>query len=1113
MAKIKVHEIAKELGKQSKEVIAFLQNKGIEVKAAQSSLEAEVADMVRKTFGRGEKTAGTETAIKAGAAAEAKPAKETEGKKEEKKPVEENQSAGTKKTTVEVNGAANGEKGVEKSLQAREKKEGKAGQNGTEQPKTGEQPKAKELKPVEPKPVEPKPVEPVKKKKKIIFVSNPHNSNIMSQRANQGERRPAQGERRPAQGERRQQQGNKSGGANRQGQGKPQQEAPHKIIRPLTAPSLPESMNVDFKQNVRKMENERIAAKNAAVKAQKAAEAEAAAKEAAVRAAEMEAEAVAAAEKVTQATAGSGANVSANTKSGASSNGVSGTGASSFEGTNVSANRRADGTAQTGNQANRPARKTGERSGDRPAHAGRDNNNTKTAGARDERRQRNERSQGNFGSGQGERNNRNDSRRFDGSNRDRNQGGRNDFRGNGPDKNGTRFGNNNNRSERGGQGQEGRFKRSEKPGKGFSVDAPVKEEKRRDEEKRRIGQEKDRRSKKDFIYEEDEAVVKNKNKAGRFIKPEKKVEEKIEEQIKVIVIPESLTIKELADKMKMQPSAIIKKLFLQGRIVTVNSEIPFEDAENIAIEYDIICEKEKKVDVIEELLKEEDEETEKMMSRPPVICVMGHVDHGKTSLLDAIRKTNVTDKEAGGITQHIGAYTVNVNDQSITFLDTPGHEAFTAMRMRGANSTDIAILVVAADDGVMPQTVEAINHAKAAGTEIIVAVNKIDKPGANVDRVKQEMTEYELIPVDWGGSTEFVPVSAKSGEGIDTLLETILLTAEIMELRANPDRRARGLVIEAELDKGRGPVATVLVQKGTLHVGDFISAGASHGKVRAMIDDKGRRVKEALPSTPVEILGLSDVPSAGEVFIAHENDKTAKSYAETYLAQNKEKMLEETKAKMSLDDLFSQIQAGNLKELNIIVKADVQGSVEAVKQSLMKLSNEEVVVKCIHGGVGAINESDVSLASASSAIIIGFNVRPDAMAKTIAEREGVDIRLYKVIYQAIEDIEAAMKGMLDPIFEEKVIGHAEVRQIFKASAVGNIAGSYVLDGTFQRDCKIRISREGNQIYEGSLASLKRFKDDVKEVRAGFECGLVFEGFDQMQELDIVEAYIMVEVPR
>ena len=604
-----------------------------------------------------------------------------------------------------------------------------------------------------------------------------------------------------------------------------------------------------------------------------------------------------------------------------------------------------------------------------------------------------------------------------------------------------------------------------------------------------------------------------KNKPGRFIKPEKKKEEVQEEQIKVIVLPESITIKELAEKMKLQPAAIIKKLFLEGKIVTVNQEISYEDAENIAMEYDILCEKEVKVDVIEELLKEDEEDEADLVERPPVICVMGHVDHGKTSLLDAIRKTNVTDREAGGITQHIGAYTVNVGDRKITFLDTPGHEAFTAMRMRGANATDIAILVVAADDGVMPQTVEAINHAKAAGVEIIVAVNKIDKPSANIDRVKQELAEYELIPEDWGGSTVFAPVSAKSGEGIDQLLDMILLTADIMELKANPKRKARGLVIEAELDKGRGPVATVLVQKGTLHVGDFISAGVAHGKVRAMIDDKGRRVKEAGPSTPVEILGLSDVPSAGEVFLAHDNDKTAKSYAETYLAQNKEKMLEETKGRMSLDDLFSQIQEGNLKELNLIVKADVQGSVEAVKQSLMKLSNEEVVVKCIHGGVGAINESDVSLASASNAIIIGFNVRPDATAKATAEREGVDVRLYKVIYQAIEDIEAAMKGMLDPVYEEKVIGHAEVRQIFKASAIGNIAGSYVLDGVFQRGCKVRITREGEQIFEGNLASLKRFKDDVKEVKAGYECGLVFEGFDKMQELDIVEAYIMVEVPR
>ncbi len=674
-----------------------------------------------------------------------------------------------------------------------------------------------------------------------------------------------------------------------------------------------------------------------------------------------------------------------------------------------------------------------------------------------------------------------------------------------------------NNNERGGKGDarpQNGFRKNQ-GGKGsFIPESPIKEqEKHRDDEKRRSNQDRDKRSKKDHIYEEDnEMMMKNKNKAGRFIKPEKK-EVAPEEQIKVITIPETITIKDLADKMKIQPSAIVKKLFMQGQIVTVNQEVEFETAEEIAIEYEIICEKEVQVDVIEELLKEEEENADDMVARPPVICVMGHVDHGKTSLLDAIRETNVTDREAGGITQHIGAYTVTINDQKITFLDTPGHEAFTAMRMRGANSTDIAILVVAADDGVMPQTVEAINHAKAAGIEIIVAVNKMDKPSANIDRVKQELTEYELIPADWGGTTEFVPVSAKTGEGIDTLLETILLTAEILELKANPNRRARGLVIEAELDKGRGPVATVLVQKGTLHVGDFVSAGAAHGKVRAMVDDKGRRVKEAGPCTPVEILGLSDVPNAGEILIAHENDKTAKTFAETFVAQNKVKKLEETKSKMSLDDLFSQIQAGNLKELNLIIKADVQGSVEAVKQSLLKLSNEEVVVKCIHGGVGAVNESDVILASASQAIIIGFNVRPDAMAKATAEREGVDLRLYKVFYPAIEDVQAAMKGMLDPVFEVNVFGHAEVRQIFKASAIGNIAGSYVLDGYFQRGCKVRITRDGDQIFEGELASLKRFKDDVKEVKAGFECGLVFEGYDQMQELDIVEAYIMVEVPR
>ncbi|MCR5419432.1 MAG: translation initiation factor IF-2 [Lachnospiraceae bacterium] len=604
------------------------------------------------------------------------------------------------------------------------------------------------------------------------------------------------------------------------------------------------------------------------------------------------------------------------------------------------------------------------------------------------------------------------------------------------------------------------------------------------------------------------------SKAGKFIKPtEKPVEVKEEEKIKVITIPEALTIKELADKMKIQPAAIIKKLFLQGKIVTVNQEISYEQAEEIALEFEVLCEKEVVVDVIEELLKEDDEDSSKMVKRPPVICVMGHVDHGKTSLLDCIRNTHVIDREAGGITQHIGAYVVKVNDQKITFLDTPGHEAFTAMRMRGANSTDIAILVVAADDGVMPQTIEAINHAKAAGIEIIVAVNKIDKPSANIDRVKQELSEYDLIPEDWGGSTVFAPVSAKSGEGIDNLLDMIVLTADILELKANPKRKARGLVIEAQLDKGRGPVATVLVQKGTLKVGDYIAAGACYGKVRAMVDDKGRRVKEAGPSTPVELLGLNDVPGAGEIFISPENDKEAKNFAQTFIAQNKVKLLDDTKNKMSLDDLFNQIQEGNLKELNLIIKADVQGSVEAVKESLVKLTNEEVVVKVIHGGVGAINESDVVLASASNAIIIGFNVRPDATAKNIAETEGVDIRLYNVIYKAIEDVEAAMKGMLDPVFEEKILGHAEIRQIFKASGVGNIAGSYVLDGVFERGCQVRITHEGKQVFEGNLASLKRFKDDVKEVKTGFECGLVFEDFNDFTELDIVEAYKMVEVPR
>ena len=615
-------------------------------------------------------------------------------------------------------------------------------------------------------------------------------------------------------------------------------------------------------------------------------------------------------------------------------------------------------------------------------------------------------------------------------------------------------------------------------------------------------------------HDEEEGRLKGGKPAkGAFIMPQKPAKPK-EEEVKVITLPDTITIKELADKMKVQPSVIVGKLFKEkGQMVTVNQEVDYDQAEEIAMEFDILCEKEEKIDVIAELLKEDEENEANMVTRPPVVCVMGHVDHGKTSLLDAIRKTNVTAKEAGGITQHIGAYVVEINGQKITFLDTPGHEAFTAMRMRGAQATDIAILVVAADDGVMPQTVEAINHAKAAGVEIIVAVNKIDKPSANVDRVKQEMSEYELVPEDWGGSTIFVPVSAHTHEGIKDLLEMILLTAEVKELKANPNRKARGIVIEAELDKGKGPVATVLVQKGTLKVGQNVAVGACFGKVRAMMDDKGRRVKEAGPSTPVEILGLNDVPNAGEIFVEMDNEKEARAFAETFISEEKNRLIDDTKTKLSLDALFSQIKAGSVKELPIIVKADVQGSVEAVKQSLMKLSNEEVMVKVIHGGVGAVNESDVNLASASNAIIIGFNVRPDATAKSVAEREKVDIRLYKVIYQAIEDVEAAMKGMLDPVFEEKIIGHAVVRQTFKASGVGTIAGAYVLDGQFTRGCSARITRDGQQIFDGALASLKRFKDDVKEVKAGYECGLVFDKFNDIKEDDMIEAYAMVEVPR
>ena len=1018
MAKIKVHELAKELDKQSKDILSFLQEKGIEAKAAQSSIDEEAAQLVRKVFGKGEPENKTENSGKQKASA----AKESSRKEAPAKeaPMKENSAkeASAKETLTKESGV--------REPSGREKNPGK------ETPKSETQKQAAEREGGQSKGQGASREETPKKKKNIIFVSNPQNSKMSGQRSG-GNGRPQGGQGKGGVG------GN--GGYNDRDR---RSQAPIRPIKPLTPPSPTPSVQMvpqklsQPKPRPEKQETEQDTKMQQAelVQAQHPAQA--------------------------QHPQNTGVTQERAPRDGRSQE-----------------NRGRDGRGNGGYQGTRPERGqfqgrggsggNGRPQGDRQGGSFQRGSRPGAEGAAGDRR----------GSGAGQR----DGRGFGSGQRD----GR-------------------------GNGGQGSGYRENKPGKGFASDAPSKDvEKRREDEKRRASnQERDKRSRKDHIYEEDEAA---RNRPGRFIKPEKKKEETVEEVIKVITLPETITIKELADKMKIQPSAIVKKLFLEGKIVTVNQEISYEDAENIAMEYEILCEKEVKVDVIEELLKEDEEDESTMAERPPVICVMGHVDHGKTSLLDAIRETNVTDKEAGGITQHIGAYTVNVDGRTITFLDTPGHEAFTAMRMRGANSTDIAILVVAADDGVMPQTIEAINHAKAAGIEIVVAVNKIDKPSANIDRVKQELTEYELIATDWGGSTEFVPVSAKTGEGIENLLETILLTADILELKANPKRQARGLVIEAELDKGRGPVATVLVQKGTLHVGDFISAGACHGKVRAMIDDKGRRVKEAGPSTPVEILGLNDVPSAGEVFLAHENDKTAKTYADTYLAQNKERKLEETRSRMSLDDLFSQIKEGNLKELNLIVKADVQGSVEAVKQSLLKLSNEEIVVKCIHGGVGAINESDVTLASASNAIIIGFNVKLDATAKATAEREGVDVRLYKVIYQAIEDVEAAMKGMLDPVFEEKVIGHAEVRQIFKASQIGNIAGSYVLDGMFERGCKIRISREGEQIYEGALASLKRFKDDVKEVKEGFECGLVFEGFDQIQELDLVEAYIMVEVPR
>ncbi len=620
-------------------------------------------------------------------------------------------------------------------------------------------------------------------------------------------------------------------------------------------------------------------------------------------------------------------------------------------------------------------------------------------------------------------------------------------------------------------------------------------------------------------FEDGRNFKRNKNKDNKKSKYSNKVAPSAPRVIAVLTnvkLPESMTVKYFAETIKKTSADVIKKLMLMGIMASQNQEIDFDTAAVIASEFGITAEKEVVVSV-EELLFEDDEnynveEDPDAVERPPVVVVMGHVDHGKTSLLDAIRSANVTAGEAGGITQHIGAYTVMLNDRPITFLDTPGHEAFTAMRARGAQVTDVAIIVVAADDGVMPQTIEAINHAKAANVTIIVAVNKIDKQGANVDRVKQEMVEHGLVPEEWGGDTIFVPVSARNHQNIDELLENVLLSADILQLKANPDKQALGTIIEAKLDKNKGPVATLLVQRGTLRQGDTIISGTAMGHVRTMTDDKGRSIKEAGPSTPVEITGMPEVPEAGEVFNAVKDEKLARQLVEKRKDQMREKTLNAS-SKVSLQDLFSQIQSGDVKELNIVVKADVQGSVEAVKQSLEKLSTDEVKVKVIHGGVGAVTESDVTLAQVSNAIIIGFNVRPGAGIAESAESAGVDVRLYRIIYDAIDDVKAAMIGMLDPEFKEVVTGHIEIRQTFKVSGVGTIAGCYVTDGKVVRNSDVRIVRDGIVIFEGKLASLKRFKDDVKEVQQGFECGLSFERFNDIKEGDVVEAFVMEEIKR
>ncbi len=1063
MAKTKISELVKEYGADGKEVIAFLNENGIEAKSVTKAIDDDAIALVAAKFGK-------------------KAAPSTSEAAPEKKPV------------VKAVKVAASDKVI------------------TPQAKTETAQKV----------FSDKPQGQIKKKKIIIVTgagnnnqARPANNYTAGQNNGNNNNRPAQGQNRPQNNGRPQQNNNRPGNRNAA-------PTPVQAYRPIKPKTVPTQMTVDY-HKPEDIEARRREAEKAAAAKRAAEEAAAAAKAAEEAAAKAAAEAAANATAQAQAPANDG-----------------------VKPVNV---RPQQNQGQNGQSYNRDNRNGQGYSRDNNRQGGYNNNgqgrrfdNNRQGGYNNNGQQggynQNRNGQGGYGNRQGGYNNQNGQNGQGGPRIRMNDGmGRNSAAGTYRNAQGGQGGYNQNRNGQGGYGQnrggQGGFQG--RPGQGgygqnrggqggygqnrggqgggFGAAAPAQAGFGGADARRRNNQFKDKRNKKDVAFAEDEQREK-KNRSGRFIKPTVEVQQAPEEQIKVINIPEKLTIGELADAMHLKAAELIKKLFLAGKAMTVNSELSYEEAENIAADYDILCEKEETVDEIQELLKEDEEDESKMVGRAPVICVMGHVDHGKTSILDYIRDSHVTAKEAGGITQAIGAYTVKTSSgQDITFLDTPGHEAFTAMRLRGAMSTDIAVLVVAADDGVMPQTVEAINHAKAAGVEIIVAVNKIDKPAANPDKVKEQLSKYELIPTSWGGTTEFVHVSAKTGEGIEELLDTIMLTAEVMELKANPDRLARGLVLEARLDKGRGPVANVLVQKGTLHVGDFVSAGPAFGKVRAMINDKGQNVKEAGPSMPVMVMGLSDVPSAGEVIVAHENNDTAKTYAETYKAQHKEELVAENVMSMNVEDLFDQMREGKLKQLELIVKADVQGSVEALCASLQKLSNDEVAVKIIHSAVGNITESDVTLAEASNAAIIGFNVHPDATAKSIADHGNVSIHLYKVIYQAIDDVDAALKGMLAPVYEEKVIGHAEIRQIFKSGKIGNIAGSMVLDGVIEKGCSVRITRGKDQIFEGELESLKRFKDDVKEVKAGFDCGLVFKDFGAVQVDDQIEAYKMVEVPR